>query len=187
MNVSNLTYPESLDQPSRKRVTIFKENIWRNAEVCNNCFQQIRSIGPVRERQLTESAGRALADGHPQTITVNDWHERTELGSQEHTRWDTNKRFGTCFCLACGADGGAETDTVSIDDLKTFGRRIVRFLNTQTRYHCPPDRFGRVLGRLCTIDENSGLDTEKLAVSTAHSLRSAHPNHPSSAASPRAD
>jgi len=183
MRVSqNLTYPDEIGAPSTKRLTVFKERVWHNSEVCNNCFQQIRTIGPEVTRELKESRQRPLSAGPPEKVTTYEWYERTDHGSQEHTVWDKNKRFGTCFCARCGADGGATNDTLSVADLKSAGKRIVAFLNTQTPYNADPVAFGRVLGKLCAVDDNSGYDTEKLAAAAAHSLDSPVPSSDKSSA-----
>ena len=169
MNVSeNLTFPDGLECPDNGDLEVFRKQIWENTEVCNGCFQRIRSVGPKVERQLGESGDRRLRDGPPLTLEVNEWHERTEQATQEWTPWDHNSRYGTCFCVDCGSDGAARDDTLSVNELTRCGRRIVRYLCQHTAYHADSETFGRVLGKLCRIDENAGYDTEKLAVATVY-------------------
>jgi len=168
MNVSNnLTFPDDIPVPDHGELKAFKQQIWHNSEICNWCYSRIRSVGPVVKRELSESGDRRLRDGPPLRLDVNAWHERTATGSQEHTRWDHNRRHGTCFCLECGSDGAAPSHTRSLDDLAACGQRIVEYLTQQTPYRADSQRFADVLDKLSSIDENAGYGTEKLAAATA--------------------
>jgi len=175
MNTSHLTYPGGVSEPGQGSLQVFKDHIWQNSELCNNCFQQIRTIGPVREKRLEVSGTRLLHHGRPMLVEFHEWHERTEHGTQEHTPWDSD-RYGTCFCLECGSDGTATGETLPLATLVTYGKRIVRYLNTRTHHRVSGERFGKVLKLLASIDDNSGYDTEKLAVATVAALdESGHP------------
>jgi hypothetical protein len=185
MNVSNLTYPDELSQPNRDAVSVFKKEIWRNQEICNHCFQQIKSIGTKRRKRLGTSGRRFLADGQPIEVEFHDHYERSEHGAQEHTPWDElegNRRFGTCFCLDCGAEASAVSHSVDLRTLTDQGKQIISYLNRQTRYWCVGSDFAEALTALKSIPDNTGYDTEILAVATAHSLESATPNVAATAA-----
>jgi hypothetical protein len=183
MHISNLTFPDNVERPSRQELAVFTEELWRNQEICNNCFSQIRTIGPTAEKQLEQSGSHQLRHGDPLTVEITAWHDRVDdKASQEHTPWDEqrgtvgNRRFGTCFCLECGSGDGREDQTVSLDDLVEQSKRIVRYLKTQTRYSVDGGTFGQTLSRLKRERDNQGYSTEILAVATATALESTTPN-----------
>ncbi len=94
-----------LSKPELDGVDSFDEWIWANTEVCNSCFQQVRSVGPKVTKTLQEPDEKLLENGQPVRLEINQWFERTERGSQEHTSFDPpSDRFGSCFCLDCGTD-----------------------------------------------------------------------------------
>lgn len=179
MHVPNLTFPDEFTRPDRNAISVFKKHIWHNREVCNHCFQQIKAIGDTKTKQLGTSANRPLEYGQPLAMEITDYYERTEHGEQAHTPWDElegNRRFGTCFCLDCGAEASAPSHSVDLRTLKDHGKKIIRYLNRKTRYECFGSDFAEALITLKQVPENTGYDTEILAVATAYSLKSTHPN-----------
>ena len=96
MNVSNLTYPDGVDQPSQRRVAIIKKHVLHSSEVCDGCFSRVRAIGDIVEVRTDEHVHELAA-----------YYERTDIGSQEHSPFESPAdRYGTCFCAECGSAAG---------------------------------------------------------------------------------
>jgi hypothetical protein len=180
MHLSQLSFPSDLDRPGRQSIAVFREQILHNRELCDHCFQQVKSIGETKTKTLDTSGRRLLSDGQPLRIEITGHYERTEHGSQEHTPWDGregNRRFGTCFCQDCGAEVSASSaHSVGLETLTNRGKRIIAYLNRKTRYWCVGSDFAEALTTLKREPDNTGYDAEILAVATAHSLESPTPN-----------
>jgi hypothetical protein len=158
MDVNNLAYPPGYaplenDGPKAKR---FKDLIWHNGEVCNNCFTQIRSIGD----EVEKSTGLFIH-------RFNEHYERTEHGSQEHDPFvPAADRYGQCYCLNCGADTRAENCDLSLDVIQERALNILRYINTETPHRIDGEAMGRALVDFKSVPENQGYDSEILAVGT---------------------
>lgn len=170
MRVAQLSFPDGVERPSRRRVAVFRKHILENAEVCDRCFARIRSIGETRLKRT---------DVHRHY--VHDHYERTDDGVQEHDPFhDASDRYGSCYCLRCGAassTGLADRDR-SLAELQALAKNILAYLNCHTPYRADGGRMGRTLARLKREPDNGGLDTEILAVATAVGLESAHAHAP---------
>lgn len=161
------TYPS--DENGYK---LFRERIWHNGEICNSCFTRVRSIGPEMERQLETSkdGSRRLADGPPITIRINEWYERTTEGSQEHTTWDHNTRFGTCYCLNCGTDCNGNHRNKSLSELTPLVENIFRYVKEHTPQDIDGKAFGREVKQLKQQRSAQGHETEVMALAFARAL-----------------
>jgi len=151
-------------------VQAFKEYFWYSSEVCNNCFSRIRSVGPTKKVQLGESGPRNLREGPPLTMEISEWYERTELGSQEHTPFDTNKRFGTCFCMDCGHDCTGNHRDKTLLELKPLAMNIVAYARDHTPLSVDAERFAREIAQLKKETAYQSWETEILAVAFSRAL-----------------
>ena len=149
---------------------LFRELVWHNGEVCNSCFTQVRTIGPEMAKQLNTSKHRPLEHGMPLTMYINEWYDRTENGSQEHTTWDHNKRFGTCYCLNCGTDCNGSHRNKSLSDLKPLVANIFRYVKKHTEYDLDGKAFGREVKNLKKEPGMQGHETEAMALAFARAL-----------------
>lgn len=151
--------------------TLFRELIWHGSETCNSCFSQVRTIGPEHKRMLEAPKEKKLADGDlPPRITVHEWFERTENGSQEYTTWDSNRRFGTCFCLRCGTDCNGSHRNKSLEELKPLAARILYYVRHQTPHELDDRQFGREIRELKSQPAAQGYETEILAIAFGRAL-----------------
>ncbi|MDQ2052857.1 hypothetical protein RBH26_20660 [Natronolimnohabitans sp. A-GB9] len=163
--------PFDTRESDRRGYETFKEEIWRSSEVCNSCFSQVRSIGPEKHKMLSTPEEKRLEHGGPPPIlTLYEWYERTENGSQEHTPWDSNRRFGTCFCENCGTDCNGNHRNKSLEELKPLAANIYRYVSLKTDYELDPQRFGAVVRELKQLRSAQGNETEILAIAFARSL-----------------
>jgi hypothetical protein len=103
-------------------------------------------------------------------MTINEWYERTEMGSQEHTTWDSNKRFGTCFCLNCGTDCNGNHRNKSLEELKPLAKNIFTYTKKHTPHDIDAKRFGREVKELKQERSAQGYETEVLALAFARAL-----------------
>lgn len=162
VELENLTYPDGYSKPAEPQISVFETWIWHNQEVCNECFTQVRDIG------------EEITINNPiNTLTVNAYYERTDNGIQAHTAFEkSSDRFGTCFCKECGADTYSLGYTKSLDELKEDAKRIVKYVNTgdEPPYSIDGQIMGTTLKDLKTVPENTGFDTEILAVATIEGI-----------------
>ena len=150
---------------------LFRELVWYNGELCNSCFTMVRTIGPEMAKQLNTSKHRPLEHGMPLTITINEWYQRTEEGSQEHTTWDNNKRFGTCFCEQCGTDCNGNHRNKSLSDLKPLVANIFRYVKKHTEHDLDGKAFGREVKDLKKEPGMQGHETEIMALAFSRALK----------------
>lgn len=152
--------PFETDHSDERGYELFRDIIWRESELCANCFSQVRTIGP--EQSIWVGAS---------TMTINAWYDRTDLGSQEHTQWDHNTRFGTCYCLSCGADcNGGHADT-PLEDMIPLVENIFRYTKTQTQHDLDGARFGREVRELKADPAAQSLETEIMAIAFSRALK----------------
>lgn len=151
---------------------LFREVFWNSGEICNSCFSRVRSIGPEIKRQLetSDDGFRRLKHGMPLTITINEYYERTDDGSQEHTTWDNNKRFGTCFCLNCGTDCNGHHRNKSLEELKPLAKNIFFYTKRHTPHDIDHKRFGREIKELKSKRSAQGHETEVIALAFGRAL-----------------
>lgn len=159
------TIPFETHRSDEHGYELFREAIWHNSEVCSNCFTQIRTIGPVTEMWLGTS-----------TMRINAWYDRTESGSQEHTQWDYNKRFGTCYCLDCGADCSGSHHNTPLEGLIELVENIFRYTKTQTQYDIDGKEFGKEVRELKSIRDATGYETEIMAIAFSRALKRDRPS-----------
>ena len=160
-------------RPSDERgYDLFEELLWHSSEICNSCFTQVRSVGPEHRKQLEEPGQKAFEDDPPEalTLTINEWYERTEDGAQEHTTWDHNKRFGTCYCLNCGTDCNGNHRNKSLQELKPLAKNIFYYVTRQTDHDLDGKRFGAEIRELKQRRSAQGNETEIIAVAFARAL-----------------
>ncbi|MDF9748387.1 hypothetical protein [Natrinema salsiterrestre] len=158
-------------RPSDKRnYELFEEEIWTSSEICNSCFAQVRSIGPAKEKMLETPDEKCLEHGKPVTLTLFEWYERTENGSQEHTTWDANRRFGTCYCLNCGTDCNGNHRNKSLEELKPLAKNIFRYVKRHTDHDIDGKTFGRQVRQLKSRRDAQGNETEVLGIAFARAL-----------------
>lgn len=167
MDVSNLTYPEGYSEPTEPKVSDFEDLIWHNAEVCNNCFQQVRSIGEILEKRTDLFVHRQ-----------NSTYGRTEHGSQEHDPFDVPAdRYGRCYCLDCGADTRAATDDLSLSEMKERALNIGHYVVLETDRQIDGRVMARSIKDLKGVHDNGGFDTEIFCVATIEGVEAAETNH----------
>jgi len=159
MDITNLTLPENVAQPTETAVETFEKWIWYNSELCNNCFSRVRAIGDVIHIQ---SANGTF------TYDINDFYERTDNASQEHDPYSNpTDRYGQCYCLECGSDTSATDRTLSLEDTKERCKRLCAYIAEFTPLDIDPKRVGHTIVRLRDIRDNHGYDSEIIAVSIA--------------------
>ncbi|MDL5361366.1 hypothetical protein [Halalkalicoccus sp. NIPERK01] len=103
-------------------------------------------------------------------MTINEWYDRTEQGSQEHTTWDHNKRFGTCYCLTCGTDCNGGHRNKSLEELTPLVENIFRYIKRETAYDLDGKTFGRQVRELKQDPSAQGLETEVMALAFGRAL-----------------
>lgn len=163
MRVSQITFPDGVEQPSRRRISVFRDQILENSEICDNCFQQIRAIGDVQTKtsDLFEHE-------------LNTYYERTEHGSQEYTPFQLpSDRYGACYCQECGsaANQSSGADILSVEEMTERLKNIYRYMRLRTEYDVNPEAMGQTLGALKRQRENQGRDAEIFAVATARAIQ----------------
>lgn len=154
---------------------LFRELVWHNSEVCNSCMTMVRTVGPVIERQLETGGPRLLEHGLPLTMKINEWYKRTENGSQEHTTWDFNQRFGTCFCLNCGTDCNGNHRNKSLAELTPLVENIFRYTKRETPHEIDGKTFGREVKELKKDPDAQGSETEVMAIAFSRALKRDRP------------
>jgi len=163
VDITNLTYPDVYSPPSEGKINIWHTWIWGNQEICNECFTQVRSIGP-----------EVTVQGPIHTHYPKAWHDRTDNAVQEHTAFElASDRFGTTFCTECGSDTHSYRDRpLSKEELKERAVNIIEYINGKS--HIPYALDGKIMGRAIRTFKakktNQGLDTEILAVSFAYAV-----------------
>ncbi|ADB63670.1 hypothetical protein Htur_4933 (plasmid) [Haloterrigena turkmenica DSM 5511] len=108
-------------------------------------------------------------------ITLNEWFERTENGSQEHTLWDSNdsnRRFETCFCENCGTDCNGNHCNKSLEKLKPLAKNIYRYITLETEYDLDAKQFDTAVRELQQLRSAQGNETEVLGAAFARALES---------------
>lgn len=162
--------------PSDERgYDLFSELLWYSREICNSCFTQVRSIGPEKQKMLETPDEKCLEDGEPVVMKINEWYERTEDGSQEHTTWDHNRRFGTCYCTNCGTDCNGNHRNKSLEELKPLAKNIFLYVKRETDHEIDGQRFGSEICQLKQLRSAQGNETEILAVAFARALERDRP------------
>lgn len=158
-----------LSQRTELRLEDFRELVWYNSELCNECFTRVRSIGP--ERPITPESSRT-------THNVNEWYERTEHSTQEHTGFEPpSERYGATFCKSCGAEAGTRwSDTRPLDVLRPQLVRLLRYTHDHTPLTVAPKQADAELQALKTGSEardRQGRDLQCIAVAWARAITSA--------------
>lgn len=149
-----------LDRADKNGVAAFKRYIWTNSEVCSHCFSRVRAIGDITEIHT---------DLH--THEVAAYYERTDAGSQEHTPFDTNKRYGTCFCTECGADTQPHHQDLPWERMREYAITLYEYTQTHTPLSLDREAFARELARLrLDVRETSGRESQVFAVAFARAL-----------------
>ncbi|MFB1066456.1 hypothetical protein [Natrinema sp. H-ect4] len=164
--------PFDVTKIDESRIDDFKECIWYNSEICNGCFSRVRLVGPKVSKTLEEPTEKMLEDNGPlQRMESNEWYERTELGSQEYSSFDTNKRFGTCYCKNCGSDCSSFDEIPTKQALTDMAERIAEYANEHTELDVDRDHLVDEAAELKAIPQTDGWDTEILAVAFSRALR----------------
>lgn len=164
MRVSQLHFPDGIEEPSRRRVAAFKRSILHNAEICDGCFEQVRAIGDVQTKRTDLFEHEIL-----------EYYERTEHGAQEHDPFNLpSDRYGTCYCRECGeaTTNGLKDDPMSLEELTECCKRIYVYLRNHTPLEVDPSILGETLAALKRQRNNQGRDTEILAAATARAIQS---------------
>lgn len=107
------------------------------------------------------------------TLRTNAYYERTTNGVQEHTAFEVAAdRFGTCFCKECGSDTHSLGYTKSLEELTQDAKRIIEYVNTgdEPPYTVDGSIMGKTIKDFKSISENTGYDTEILAVGTINGI-----------------
>lgn len=167
----------SLSPTEQARLSTFEKYIWHNSEVCNHCFTRVRE---VEQNPKAAKLGPTSLRNLPA-----EFHERTENGSQEFCGWDTNKRFGTCFCEVCGGDLSASHKDIPLEKMKSFAVSLEQYIREHTPVDLDRERFARELVEQQQRLETSGLESQIFAVAFVRGLRTRHRSTSSSSA--RAD
>jgi hypothetical protein len=167
-----------LSQSTERRLEDFRELVWFNSEVCNECFTRIRSIGP--ERPVTPESSQT-------THQINEWYERTEDATQEHTGFEApSERYGATFCRECGAEAGTRwSDTRPVEQLREQLVRLLRYTHEHTPLTVSPKRADAELRKLKTGPESrdrQGRDLQCIAVAWCRAAE----GHTESASVPQA-
>lgn len=149
----------SLTDMEMARLDYFKDYLWYNSEVCNNCLTRVRDIGPEIARS---------AEG--QTFYINEWYERTEWGSQEFAPGDDNRRHGQCYCLDCGRDLSADHRNTDLESLLEIAVNCYGYIYHHTPLDVNKTRFTNEIVRLKKDPDKTGYETEILAVAFARSV-----------------
>lgn len=169
--------PFDTRESDRRGYQIFKDEVWHSGEVCNSCFSQVRTIGPEKSRMLEAPDEKLLEHGGPPPVMkLNEWYERTENGSQEHTTWDHNRRFGTCYCRECGTDCNGNHRQKSLDQLKPLVKNIFRYISYETDHEIDGKQFGAEVRRLKKLRDAQGYETEVMAIAFARALERPRPS-----------
>jgi len=158
MHVSDQRF--DLTKSDKSGIEAFKRWIFYNSELCSHCFSRVRSVGD------TVSVSMAV-----HTHEINKFYERTETGSQEYTRFDTNKRYGTCFCENCGSDLQPAGHQVPWEKLREFAVNIYQYTTEHTPLHLDREKFSKTVAHL-KLDrrDTQGKEGQILAVAFARSL-----------------
>lgn len=166
----------NLSPADHRGIALFEREIWQNSEVCNHCFTRVRSIerNPEAERLASTSTRNLPAE----------FHERTEKGTQEHTPFDTNVRFGTCFCTECGGDLRARHRDLDVEMMLEFANNLCRYVRDHTSLTLDANRFAREIGSLKSRRDTQGRETQVFAVAFARALRPQVPFASSGTSSP---
>lgn len=161
MNVSSARF--DLTSTEKARIGTFKNEIWYNSEVCSHCFSRVREVeANPRAARLSKTSLK----NHPASF-----HERTDLGTQEHHEWDYNTRFGTCFCLECGGDLSASHYQLSRGKMKAFAKNLARYIDAHTSLSLDHRRFFAELLRLKDSANTQGRESQIFAVAFARALQ----------------
>lgn len=145
----------------RRGYELFVSEVWHSQQVCNGCFAWVRTIGPTLERWMGASY-----------MTLNEWYERTESGSQEHTPFDHNTRFGTCFCMECGSDCTGDHAHTSLEGLIPYTENIFRYTKLELDVEIDGPALGREVRNLKTLPSgrSTGYETEVMGIAFARAL-----------------
>lgn len=166
--------PFDLEKLDEGGIGAFKDYLWYSPEICNGCYSRVRSVGPKRKKMLEEPDEKLLHHydaNPPQTMEIHEWYRRTELGRQEYSSFDTNKRFGTCYCTNCGSNCTAFDEIPSKDELKEMAERIAEYCNQNTPLSVDVESIVQETDDLKSIPETDGWDTEILVVAFSRALR----------------
>lgn len=170
MQLRESPFSSDLSKSEEQGVQAFRRWIWHNSELCNECMSRVRDIGPEVSRVLGRGGATQLVHADVEMRT-NEWYERTELATQEHSPGDHNTRFGTCYCLECGGDLSANHRGKSLEELKPIAANIARYVREHTDLELDVRGFARELRTLKRRPEYQSWETEILAVAFARGLR----------------
>lgn len=166
--------PFDTDKIDEAGIAAFEQYLWYSSEICNGCYSRVRSVGPKKKQMLEEPDEKMLHhydESPPQTMEINEWYKRTDLGTQEYSSFDDNKRFGTCYCKNCGSDCSSFDEVPTKQALKDMAERIAEYCNEHTPLAVDVERMIRETDDLKSIPQTDGWDTEILAVSFSRALR----------------
>lgn len=149
-----------LTRTDQNGIQAFKRHVWFNSEVCSNCFSRVRAIGDV-----------VAVEQDVHTHETFAFYERTEQGSQEHTPFDENKRYGTCFCENCGADTRPTHRDLAWERMREYAVNLFEYVRDHTPLTIDRERFARQLA-LHRLEraETAGKESQIFAVAFARSL-----------------
>ena len=164
--------PFDVDKIDDTAIDAFEEYFWYSSEICNGCYSRVRSVGPKVTKTLEEPTEKMLRHNGPLVkMEQNEWYERTETGSQEYSSFDTNKRFGTCYCTDCGSDCSSFDEVLGKDVLTDMAERIAEYTNKHTPLEIDKARMVALTAELKSVPQTDGWDTEILAVAFSRALR----------------
>lgn len=159
-----------LDQQDRDGIEAFEEYVWYNSELCSHCFTRVRDIGPEYSKILRQT-GKSELDVPDISMTVNEWYQRTNHGSQEYCPWDTTRRFGTCFCERCGSDTQPNHLNLDWEKMKSFAVNLHAYIRDHTPLSLSKRRFCTELSKLkLGRRDTQGKESQIFAVAFARAL-----------------
>jgi len=141
-------------------IQAFKKHIWFNSELCSHCFSRVRSVGDTVSVRMSVHSHE-----------MNKYYERTELGSQEHTPFDDNKRYGTCFCENCGRDLKPNHKDLSWKRMREFAVNLFEYTRDETSLNLNRENFAKELAHL-RLDrrDTAGKESQIFAVAFSRAL-----------------
>lgn len=115
---------DRLDALAREHITEeWYERIVTNCEICTHCFDRIRHVGELVEREMTIHSHE-----------VNRYYERdpdAETGRDPHSA--ASERYTSTWCGECGRrNGRADEATRSYADLRPALNRLVAYTRLET-------------------------------------------------------
>jgi len=158
MHVSSTRF--DCDAADEAGIDTFTDWVRHNSEVCSHCFSRVRDIGD--ETTIHKSV---------HTHRVNTHYQRADAGSQEYTPFDTNTRYGTCFCTNCGRDTRPDHQDLSWALMKSYAVNLATFIDEHTPLTLDRDRFARELAhQRLDRSETCGRESQIFAVAVARAI-----------------